>query len=65
MAREEGKIVRGVDVGSFALAGETIPVEEIHRAWDIHKEGSPGSRGDQTVGLEVWGIGMEGSSVVD
>ncbi len=62
---QEGRIVLVVDVGSLALAGETIQVEEIHRASGIHTEGNPGSPGDQTAGWEVWDIDMEGNSVAD
>lgn len=65
MAREEGRIDLGVDVERLALAGETIQVEEIHMAWDIHKVGTPGKRGHRIAGLEEWGNGMEGSSFAD
>jgi len=64
-AREEGRTVLGVDVESLALAGETIQVEEIHRAWDNHKVETPGSPGDQIADSEVLDIGMEGNSVAD
>jgi len=51
MARQEGRTVLGVDVGSLVLAEETIQVEEIHKAWDSRKVETPGSPGDQTAGL--------------